>query len=393
MPAVDDLPGDQRAVLQLVLGRGRTYDEIARLLSINPDAVRERALTALDALGPQTKVDRQARERICDYLLGQLPEAEIDGVRDLLAGSAAERGWARVVSSELASLAPGPLPEIPLETSAARAAQHSPPPSPADADAATSSGSEPPAATSEQAAAAPAGATSGSRFGRRQRKPKPPKEPKPPKASKPPRPPKPTREPKPPGDSSSGPRSSRRGGLIVIGLVVAIIIVGIIVLVGGGSSKKKHDTVASTPTSLSSSTTAPALSASTPATTTTGTSTSAKVVAQINLTPPAAGTKAAGIAEILREGTTNGIAIVAQNVPPNATKPPNAYAVWLYNSPTDAKILGFVNPAVPKSGKLSTAGSLPVNAAHYKHLIVTVETSASPKTPGTIILQGTLTGV
>src|SRR5450755_1127586 len=123
MSVVDNLPGDQRAVLQLVLGRGRSYDEIARLLSINPDAVRERSLTALETLGPQTKVDRESRARICDYLLGQLPEAEIDGVRDLLAESAAERGWARVVSSELASLAPGPLPEIPVETSAARAAQ------------------------------------------------------------------------------------------------------------------------------------------------------------------------------------------------------------------------------------------------------------------------------
>jgi hypothetical protein len=385
MSVVDNLPGDQRAVLQLVLGRGRSYDEIARLLSINPDAVRERALTALDTLGPQTKVDRHSRAQICDYLLGQLPEAEIDGVRDLLAESAAPRAWARVVSSELASLAPGPLPEIPLETSAARAAQQprEPGATPAlalGADAAMSSSA---AATAEQPAAPPP-AESGARFGRRRREPKPPKEPKPP------RPPKPPREAKPAGDSGSGPRSSRLGGLIVIGLVVAVIIVGIIVLVGGGS-KKKSNTIASTPTSLSSTT--PAASATTASTTTTGTSTSAKVVAQINLTPPAAGSKAAGIAEVLREGTTNGIAIVAQNVPPNTTKPPNAYAVWLYNSPTDAKILGFVNPGVPNTGKLSTAGGLPANATRYKQLVVTVETSANPKSPGTIILQGTLTGV
>ena len=117
------------------------------------------------------------------------------------------------------------------------------------------------------------------------------------------------------------------------------------------------------------------------------------MVAQINLTPAAAGSKAAGIAEVLREGTTNGIAIVAQNVPPNTTHPPNAYAVWLYNSPTDAKILGFVNPGVPKSGKLSTAGGLPANASHYQQLIVTIERSANPKAPGTVILRGALTGV
>jgi hypothetical protein len=117
------------------------------------------------------------------------------------------------------------------------------------------------------------------------------------------------------------------------------------------------------------------------------------VIAQINLTPPTAGSKAAGIAEILKEGANDGIAIVAQNITPNTTKPANAYAVWLYNSPTDAHILGFVNPGVGTNGRLSTAGGLPTDATHYKELIVTVETSANPKTPGPIILQGTLTGL
>jgi len=46
MASLDDLPADQRAVLQLVLQRGRTYDEIARLLSIDRAAVRARALAA-----------------------------------------------------------------------------------------------------------------------------------------------------------------------------------------------------------------------------------------------------------------------------------------------------------------------------------------------------------
>ena len=96
---------------------------------------------------------------------------------------------------------------------------------------------------------------------------------------------------------------------------------------------------------------------------------------------------------LVRSNAANGIAIVAQNVTPNTTKPPNAYAVWLYNTPTDAKILGFVNPGVASNGRLSTAGGLPTNASHYKQLIVTLETSANPKTPGQIILQGTLTGL
>jgi hypothetical protein len=372
MSAVENLPGDQRAVLQLVLSRGRSYGEIARLLSINPDAVRERALAALDALGPQTKVDQPSRAQISDYLLGQLPEGEIDGVRDRLAESAGERAWARVVSSELGSLAPDGLPEIPVETSAARAAQQPPEDEPATPP--------PPTAAEPAVAATAASSEPRSRLGRRRREPRPAREPKSP------------RKPAAAGESGSAPRSSRLGGLIVIGVVLAIIIVGLIVLLGSGGSKNKQSTIASTPanTPAASGTTRSAPAASS---TTSTSSTAAKVVSQINLTPPAAGSKAAGIAEVLREGSTNGIAIVAQNVPPNTTHPPNAYAVWLYNSPTDAKILGFVNPGVPKSGKLSTAGGLPTNASHYKQLIVTVESSSNPKAPGTVILQGTLTGV
>jgi hypothetical protein len=417
MSAVDSLPGDQRAVLQLVLGRRRSYEDIARMLSIDPARVRERALAALDALGPQTRIDQPSRAQICDYLLGQLPEGEVEAVRNRLAGSPGQRAWARVVSSELTPLASDPLPEIPPEAPAGRVA----PPSPwssamleraASVEAAgaaeqvpPSESAGPPTGTAEEAVTADAAAEGEQeRKSLRGRLRRPPKPPKSPKSPKPPTESTPPRQPESPSDSSSGPQSSRLGGMIVIGLVVAIIVVGVIVLVTSGGSKKKPNKLASTPTTAVSTTAtsaaAPAASATTPAagassstTTTSSSSTAAKVVAQINLTPPAAGSKAAGIAEVLREGTTNGIAIVAQNVPPNTTHPPNAYAVWLYNSPTDAKILGFVNPGVPKNGKLSTAGGLPTNASHYKELIVTVESSANPKAPGTVILQGTLTGV
>jgi hypothetical protein len=118
-------------------------------------------------------------------------------------------------------------------------------------------------------------------------------------------------------------------------------------------------------------------------------------VAQINLSPPSSAKKSkiAGIAEVLNEGSSDGVAIVAQNVPPNKTKPPDAYAVWLYNSTKDAKLLGFVNPSVGKTGRLSTAGGLPSNAKHYKEIVVTLETTASPKQPGSIVLQGALTGL
>ena len=88
-----------------------------------------------------------------------------------------------------------------------------------------------------------------------------------------------------------------------------------------------------------------------------------------------------------------GVAIAAQGLAANTKHPPNAYAVWLYNSPSDSKILGFVNPAVGSNGQLKTAGGLPGNASHYGKLLVTLETKSNPKTPGTIVLEGALKGV
>src|ERR1700716_3643008 len=84
MASLDSLPADHRAVLQLVLQRGRSYDDIAQLLSIHRAAVRERALSALDALGPQTAVEPERRALITDYLLGQLPSRVSEDTRNRL---------------------------------------------------------------------------------------------------------------------------------------------------------------------------------------------------------------------------------------------------------------------------------------------------------------------
>src|ERR1700688_2598583 len=98
MASLDSLPADQRAVLQLVLQRGRSYDQIADLLSIDRAAVRQRALQALDSIGPQTRVPPERRALITDYLLGQLPGGVSGDTRERLAESASERAWARVVA-------------------------------------------------------------------------------------------------------------------------------------------------------------------------------------------------------------------------------------------------------------------------------------------------------
>jgi hypothetical protein len=50
MTELDRLPPDQRAVLSLVLDRGKSYAEVSAMLSIPEATVRERAHAALDAM-------------------------------------------------------------------------------------------------------------------------------------------------------------------------------------------------------------------------------------------------------------------------------------------------------------------------------------------------------
>jgi hypothetical protein len=202
MASLDSLPADQRAVLELVLQRGRTYDEIARMLSIDRAGVRQRALAGFDTLGPQTRLDSVRRALITDYLLGQLPQRISDETRDSLARSPAERAWARVLASELGPLARDPLPEIPVHQPGGAAAEPAP--------AAVASSSEEPAGG---------------------------------------------------GRAEPARRSSRLGGALLLGLGALVVIAVVLVLLLTGGSKKKTEAARSptTTTPKSSTSTTPAV--------------------------------------------------------------------------------------------------------------------------------------
>jgi hypothetical protein len=366
MPSIDSLPPDQRAVLELVLRRGRTYDEIAQLLSIDRADVRQRALSALDAIGPETDVPAERRALITDYLLGALPPRVSDQVRNRLAATPPERAWARVIASELATISSGPLPEIPSDATTARPARPSPQPAAHEAAPASAAAAAAPAAEGERPR----------RGGQRGRE----------KSSRSLFGPRPAVEPgreRPP---------SRRGGKLVLALAAVIVLAIVLSLVLGGGSSKKTPTTASTLTTTAT-TGATSATGSTGTTGSTGaTGTTAKVVSQMNLKPPSGTGSEVGIAELLKAGTIQVLAIIAQHLKPNTGK--NAYAVWLYNSANDSHLLGFVSPAVTSNGQLRTESrALPSNASHYQHVIITLETSAGPKTPGQIVLEGPLSGV
>jgi hypothetical protein len=183
------------------------------------------------------------------------------------------------------------------------------------------------------------------------------------------------------------------GGAIMLGVGVLVVVAVVVVLlnvVGGGSSKHASTTPAASgagaPTSPSSATSTSGTGTSTSGTgSTSSTTPQAQVVGQSNLNPPGGNGTAKAVAFVVKEGSAFGIVIEASNVAPNSH---NAYAAWLYNSPTDAYRLGFVNPPVGKNGKLEVGSPLPTNASHYKQLLLTLETQSSPKSPGTIVLQG-----
>jgi hypothetical protein len=339
MADLDSLPADQRAALQLLLKQGQSYDQLASLLGIGPDAVRDRAHAAVAALGPATDVSESDRATIADYLLGQQSDSEREGTRLLIAGSDSAQAWARGASQALAPLAGGALPDIPsIDAAPAAEPEAAPEPAPRRAREPEPAGyeEEPPAyeeAPAEEAAsggrAAPAG---------------------------PARP------------------SSRLGGALLLGglgIIVAVVLV--LVINGGGddSSKKSSSTLSTNPSTQ---------------TTPTG---QQRPVAQVNLTSTSGNSRQVGLAQVFENGNRRAVIVAGQGLEPGA------YALWLYNSGSDSKLLGFVPERVGKDGRFATQGELPTNAEKFKQLVVTKETVTSstkqaPTKPGEIVLQGDL---
>jgi len=189
---LDDLSPDQRAVLQLLLRQGKTYDELAALLRIDPAAVRARAAAALGALGPA--LDDPARGQVSDWLLGQQDELQAEDTLDLISASPAAQDWAIEVSDALRDGGLEPRAELPDDVEEATVEPAPAPRAPAPAAAPT---------------ALPG-------FGA--------------------------------SDSGTGPRPSRLGGLLLIaGAAVVVIVVVVVLLTHGGGDDSDTVATASTP--------------------------------------------------------------------------------------------------------------------------------------------------
>jgi hypothetical protein len=105
------LKQDERALLQLICERGQSYGDLAELLDIPEQQVRDRARGALRELGG---ADPDAEVGLTDYLLGQAdPIGRADAVRHLQ-GDPDARELAATIATKLTAIAPGAeLPRLP----------------------------------------------------------------------------------------------------------------------------------------------------------------------------------------------------------------------------------------------------------------------------------------
>jgi Sigma-70, region 4 len=172
-------------------------------------------------------------------------------------------------------------------------------------------------------------------------------------------------------------RSSRLGGiLLLVGVAVVAAVIVILLVSGGDDDSGTTSTSASTSTPSQQQQQQQAQTSAQPT-----------PVAQINL-HAANGSGAVGVAQVLATGNQRGLAILGQKLAPSTKT--SAYAVWLYSSQSKAKLLGFVDPPVGKSGKFQNVIAVPAGADQYRELVVTRE-KGNPRQPGTIVLRGKLT--
>jgi Sigma-70, region 4/Anti-sigma-K factor rskA, C-terminal len=116
MATFDQLSDEQRAIVELVLQQGKSYDELADMLGISEERVRERAREALEQLAPVSVrgVEEDWRGQLADYVLGQQAGPEATATKGHLRRSEAARSWARSLLDSLEQFyANGSVPAIP----------------------------------------------------------------------------------------------------------------------------------------------------------------------------------------------------------------------------------------------------------------------------------------
>ena len=288
MATFDQLSAEQRAIIELVLKQGQSYDQLGDMLGLPTSRVRSMAREALVRLSPVSAaaVEADWRDQIADYLLNQQNGPESTATRGHLRRSEAARGWARSVEDSLEHLY-------------------------RDGD---SAGDPWPATRPTPGLASASRGESASR-GRAA-----------------------TSRPRPAARSCAGGSSPGRGWRWWL---CAVLVWPISVFSGdddddGGSSANQQ----------------------------------ARIVGQVELRPTAAtrGTNTAGGGVIVETGGKLELIVQAQ-LPPSRRN--QAYEVWLYNSPRNARSLG--GKVTNRQGLLQGRAELPGNFTRYSYIDISRE--------------------
>ena len=333
MATFDQLPAEQRAIIELVVTRGRSYDALADVLQVSAGRVRELAVDALTQLSPLTadRVDDQWRAQIADYVLGQQSGAESTATQAHLRRSESSRTWALSLLDSLETLfGDGDRPSVPEPDESGRGRGDGAGPAVAVAD----------GEGEERAEAETKKVRERDRKRDRDR----------------------DREPAArPAGADLSPEAQdalRRRRLIGAGIgavVLAAVVVGILAIAGVFSSDNGSTTAKSSPT--------------TP-TTTTPAGNQRQVVGQI-LMHPIGGVKAQGNAFILSQGGKPVLAVQAKLPPLPATQRKAAYNVWLFNTPKDAYSIGA--QFTDAQGNYQGVKQLPSNYKRYKFVDISIQ--------------------
>jgi hypothetical protein len=283
MATFDKLSAEQRAIIELVLQRGKSYAELSDLLAMPEDRVRELARDALVSLSPVSamRVEEDWRGQLGDYVLGQQTGPESTAMRGHLRRSEAARTWARSLLDSLDTLYDGDLPTIPDGDRPARRER-----APRRRE------------REEEAAAGPAGELS--------------------------------------PEARSAVRQRRRLG----GALVALGVLALVVLVWPVGLLTKDDNSSSS-TNAASTSSQPGSTKGVPA----------------------------GIAIVASRNGKRQVIVQAASLPPN--KPRQAYEVWLYNNPKDARSLGA--QVTDQRGTFQGAGPLPNDYQRFQFIDVSRE--------------------
>ena len=335
MATFDQLAADQRAIIELVLQQGRSYDEIADALDSKPARVRELARDALAELAPFTAdfVDSQWRGQLADYVLGQQTGPESQATRGHLRRSEPARIWAYSLLDALDDFyADGDRPEIPVGEVGGRTRGRdradAGPAAAASADGDTTS----PLATPRRRGA--------------------------------------------PGALSPAARTAlmrrRIAGALGAVVIVALLVFGATKIFGGDDDGGDNASATETSTNAANAN---------------ANAGQGQIVAQAVLSPIGKSFKGTGAALVYASGDQT-LAVVRAKLPRSTGK--NKYVLWLYNS--EKRLQPLAADATDKDGNFQGAAALPEGWQNYRFIDVTYQaTSGKNVGHGRSVMRGPLT--